>query len=80
MYVDENHHMITYYRLKIIFKNTSLLYVVYIVSVVRYCRIHVTTNFFSLLYIQHGVYYVYNVPPRQISNSYGSLVIPTTLT
>ena len=45
MYVDANHHMITYDGLKIILKNMSLLYVVYITFVAHNCKIHITTTF-----------------------------------
>jgi hypothetical protein len=46
MYVDANHHMITYDGLKIIFKTyIGLLYVVYIMFVAHYCKIHIINTF-----------------------------------
>jgi hypothetical protein len=45
MYVDADYHMITYDGLKIIFKNTLLLYVVYITFVAHNCKIHIITTF-----------------------------------
>jgi len=45
MYMDANHQMITWGGLKIILKNTPLLYVVYIMFVAHNCKIHIITMF-----------------------------------